>query len=291
MSYPSRSMHATMASVHREMAIALELAIEAGKEILGLYGSSLRVEQKGEEGPVTEADRRADALIREGLSHAFPSDAILSEEFPDDQSRLHERRLWLVDPLDGTQSFIDRIDEFAVMIGLALEGRGVLGVVHLPCEEITLVAAEGVDAFRVTTSGRREPLSLSPWTAEEDALRVVVSRQHAGSATRHVLEELHPSSVIRSGSVGRKAALVAIGRADLYLSLGRRSRHWDACAPEVVVRLAGGTFQDARGGAMVYNTPDTRNRHGLLAARRGLEKLAVKEILAAVDQPGKDSRT
>lgn len=230
---------------------------------------------------MTEADRFADNLIRERLHEAFPTDAILSEEFPDDLSRLAHERLWLVDPLDGTRQFVERIPEFAVMIGLAVRGEPRLGVVHLPAERLTYAAAVSDGAFEQRGDEAWRRLELPPWDGSTTGPVVTVSRFNATSRTRLAAEQLGARQVVVSGSVGRKAVLVASGRADAYLSLGRRSRHWDACAPEAIIRAAGGFFGQTTGERIAYNIENTRNERGLAACRPGLEERLVSAIAHA----------
>ena len=271
--------------MQRELEVAVELAHRAGVEILRSFGTAFPVEFKpGDEGPVTEADRGADRLIREGLSAAFPDDAILSEETPDDLTRLGTERLWLVDPLDGTRQFVEALPEFAVMIGLAIRGRPVLGVVHVPPERRTVFGAEGYGVDLLDLQGWR-PLAPLPEGVPPDRGPVVtLSRSHAGSRTREVARRLGASRIVASGSVGRKVMLLLTGEADLYVTLGRRSRHWDACAPDALMRLAGGVFTDVRGRAVSYNTEATTNRSGMLAARRALLERTVEAIAAVAPE-------
>lgn len=271
--------------MRRELEVAVELAHRAGAEILRAFGSDFAVEYKpGDEGPVTEADRRADQLIREGLAAAFPGDAILSEETPDDLGRLGAERLWLVDPLDGTRQFVDGIPEFAVMIGLAVRGRPQLGVIHLPPERCTIFGAEGHGIERIDRQGWRTLDPLPDGVAPGRGMVVTLSRSHAGSRTREVARRLGATRILASGSVGRKVVLVLTGEADLYVTLGRRSRHWDACAPDALMRLAGGAFTDVRGRPVSYNTEATTNRSGMLAARRALLGPTVEAIAAVVSE-------
>lgn len=258
-----------------ELTLAVRLARRAGDEVLRLFSGAVDVTEKpGGEGPVTVADRRSDALIREGLQSAFPGDAVLSEETPDDLARLSAERLWLVDPLDGTRQYVKGIEEFAVMIGLAVDGEPTVGVVHLPAERLTYAGIVGAGAFEENDrTGARRRLELAPWSATGAGPVVALSRFNASSRTWRVAEQLFPGHVVQSGSVGRKAMLVASGRADAYVTTGRRSRHWDACAPDAVVTAAGGSFRDGEGGRLSYNTRETRNDRGLFACRPGLEPL------------------
>jgi len=265
---------------------AIELARRAGRVILDVYSGAFDVEQKEDgAGPVTRADREADALIREGLARAFPGDAILSEETPDDLARLAARRLWLVDPLDGTEEFVRHEGEFAVMIGLAVDGEAVLGVIHLPLEERTVFAVRGRGAREVGPGGERE-LAIGRPVGTAGPV-VAISRSHAGPRTRRLVELLRPERVIRSGSVGRKAVLVARGEADVYVGLGRHSRHWDACAADAIVREAGGFFGNAFGEGLRYNTEETRNLRGLLAARQELVPAVVRAVRRALEEPAR----
>ncbi|MBO0799532.1 MAG: 3'(2'),5'-bisphosphate nucleotidase CysQ, partial [Blastocatellia bacterium] len=131
----------------KELEIAKALSREAGRILLDYYKNGAQVQWKGENDPVTAADRDANEMLVRELHRRFPHDAILSEEFPDDLSRLTNERVWLVDPMDGTKQFIEHIDEFAVMIGLAIEGEARLGVVYHPSLDRMYYADAGTGAF------------------------------------------------------------------------------------------------------------------------------------------------
>ncbi|MBV9211412.1 MAG: 3'(2'),5'-bisphosphate nucleotidase CysQ, partial [Acidobacteria bacterium] len=124
----------------RELSVALRLAREAGALILEGYDEPVRVERKIDADdyvePVTETDRAANELIVSGIHRAFPEDGILAEESVDTERRLGKRRVWMVDPLDGTNGFIARDGDFAVQIGLAVEGEPVAGVVYQPLPDV-----------------------------------------------------------------------------------------------------------------------------------------------------------
>ena len=119
----------------RELHIVTALAREAGAAILEQYKGPINIEQKNYDDdvePVTQADRIANELIVTRLKHEFPNDGILAEESVDTKRRLEKSRVWMVDPLDGTNGFIDGNGDFAVQIGLAENGQCVLGVVYQP---------------------------------------------------------------------------------------------------------------------------------------------------------------
>jgi len=123
-----------------ELAIAVDLARAAGAVLFEHYQSPFLVEQKinalDELEEVTAADREANELIVDRLRREFPEDGILAEESSDSEHRLAKERVWLIDPMDGTKNFIAHDDDFAVQIGLAVNGEAILGVVYQPARGI-----------------------------------------------------------------------------------------------------------------------------------------------------------
>src|SRR5919106_389186 len=150
-----------------ELHSACELARTAGAAILDLYEGPINVEQKRYDDdvePVTHADRLANELIVTGLKREFPNDGILAEESVDTKRRLEKSRVWMVDPLDGTNGFIDGNGDFAVQIGLAEEGQCVLGIVYQPLtgvlyravrDEGTWIERPNFDPERARVSDKR----------------------------------------------------------------------------------------------------------------------------------------
>ena len=113
-------------TLERELDLALRIAREAGAAILEFYRKPIEIEQKdsfSDREPVTQADRVANDLIVTTLEREFPNDGILAEESIDTAHRLDKRRVWMIDPLDGTNGFIDGNGDFAVQIGLATRGK------------------------------------------------------------------------------------------------------------------------------------------------------------------------
>src|SRR5215831_13421511 len=116
----------------RELEVATRVAREASELVRGFHGKKLRVDIKGGDEPVTEADHAASQLIVGRLGEAFPGDAVLSEELPDTGERLGKPRVWMVDPIDGTRDFVRGESGFVVMIGLVVDGRPAVGAVGHP---------------------------------------------------------------------------------------------------------------------------------------------------------------
>ena len=264
-----------------ELALACDLARQAGAVIMKHYDAGVAVDFKDGDtsNPVTDADRDANALIVDGLRRVFPDDAILAEESADTGPRRSNRRLWCVDPLDGTQEFIKRNGEFVVMIGLAVDGEARAGVVFHPTENALFWGAEGV-AQMEDPSGRH-PLAPSTVSDATEA-RLTISRSHRGATVDRVARALGTEHETPCGSVGLKASRVARGLAEVYVSTSDRTQEWDACAPEAILRAAGGLFTDGAGDPLRYNKKVTNTPRGMLATNGLLHARCadvVREIL------------
>src|SRR5215218_7016746 len=137
-------MEVTRGEFERELRVGVELARRAGEAALAYYGKPMRVEHKGEfDEPVTQADRAVNELIVRALREEFPEDGILAEESVDTDRRIGRERVWMIDPIDGTKGFIAGTGDFAVQIGLAVEGRACLGVLYAPATDVLYWAARG----------------------------------------------------------------------------------------------------------------------------------------------------
>lgn len=250
--------------MERELEVARRIAREAGQRILDLYRGQTEVQWKGVGDPVTAADRAANELIVAELRRAFPNDGILAEESPDNRDRLDRRRVWMVDPMDGTKQFIERIDEFAVMIGLAIEGEPQLGVVYQPPLDRLYYGATGVGAY-LEEKWSTKRLHV---TAVNDFSRMTValSRSHHSLTIDRICEHLGVGHRLKSGSVGLKFGLIAEGRAHLYLHVSAQTNQWDTCGPEAILKAAGGTITDLNGEQLRYNRSEIRNLNGIVAS-------------------------
>lgn len=265
----------------RELHIACQLARRAGQAIMQHYAHDFDVEYKdrGASDPVTQADKDANALIVEGLAKAFPDDGILAEESPDSQRRASCKRLWCVDPLDGTREFVDRNGMFVVMIGLAVEGEARLGVVYQPTEDALYWGAGRTAALE--KAGAQHALAPSRVARTQEAT-IVVSRSHRSDSIAQLIDTMEIPREESWGSVGLKVAQVASGRADIYISTSNRTQEWDACGPEAILRAAGGRMTDVLGDPLRYNKENVNTPRGMLATNGALhgECVAALELLA-----------
>ena len=265
----------------QEIKVAVNLARSAGEAILAKYGKPLRVEQKSRDNdvePVTQADRIANELIVNGLKSQFPSDGILAEESVDTERRLSKSRVWMVDPLDGTNGFIDGNGDFAVQIGLVEDGECVAAVVYLPLTDVLYRAVLGSGTWIERPDLEPEKAAVSDRRTFAE-MRLAASRSHRSSRMNKVVQRFGFREEVQRGSVGIKVGLLVEEQCDLYIHLSGRTKQWDTCAPQLVLTEAGGRLTDLFGRPLNYNVPDVNNRNGLVASN-GVSHDLVIETLA-----------
>jgi 3'(2'), 5'-bisphosphate nucleotidase len=265
------------ADYRRELEAALDIAGQAAKLVLRHRAAGLIVDSKPGDEPVTDADHAANTLIVDHLRATFPADVVLSEEIPDDRSRLGQARVWMVDPIDGTRDFILGDTGFAVMIGLCVDGRPHLGVVVQPTTDKVYGGVVGQGAWLSTGGGARVPMHTST-LAQPPGIRLVASKSHRTPRVDAVKAALRITDEINIGSVGLKIGLVAEATRDLYVYTGGRTKIWDTCGPEAILVAAGGRVSDLDGRALSYDGEDLYNRRGIIASNGALHDLVVGTI-------------
>jgi myo-inositol-1(or 4)-monophosphatase len=254
-----------------ELETAERAAREAGAIIMGYFGKDYVIEQKSKNNPVTTADLEANKKIQEILLGRYPDDGWLSEESKDDLNRLKTPRVWVIDPIDGTKEFIEKIPQFAVSIGLVVAGRTTVGVVYNPAQEKFYKAAKGLGA---TLNGR--PIHVST-RAKVEGASLVVSRSEPRKRFQPFAELCNVQPV---GSIAFRLALVAGGEGDGMLTF-RALHEWDVCGGVAIVEEAGGIVIDGQGNDVVFNRQDSLCR-GLVASNptlgRTLHGMLVKSL-------------
>jgi 3'(2'), 5'-bisphosphate nucleotidase len=267
--------------MERELAIAKQLALDAGSILMSHYRQAGTIDWKAPGDPVTAADREANALIVSGLAREFPKHAILSKEEPDNLSRLDESHVWMVDPMDGTREFIEHRGEFAVQIGLVSDGSPVLGVVYQPTTRKLYYAARGMGAF-LQTSGPPVPLHVSGESTASH-LTIAVSRSGHSRRVEAIRERLRIGKTLPLGSVGLKVGAICEGLAHLYIHAGNRTHLWDTCGPEAILLEAGGRMTDIFSLPLQYRSRELRNPDGLIASNAAIHDRAVQVTQSVVE--------
>jgi 3'(2'), 5'-bisphosphate nucleotidase len=171
----------------------------------------------------------------------------------------------MVDPLDGTNGFIDGNGDFAVQIGLAVGGEPVLGVVYQPAVDVLYRAVQGHATW--VQHGQNPPTRAHVSDQRNlPAMRLAASRSHRSPRMDRVVKSFGVKEEIRRGSVGIKVGLIVEQQSDMYVHLSSRTKQWDTCAPQVILHEAGGRLTDLFGQPLLYNSREVQNRNGLVAS-------------------------
>jgi myo-inositol-1(or 4)-monophosphatase len=245
----------------RDLTLLIDAARRAGEIASGFFGGELGTTHKpGGAGPVTEADLAVNRMLEDVLRSARPDYGWLSEETEDDAARLGAERVFIVDPLDGTRSFIEGGRTWAHSLAVAERGRVVAGVILLPLRERLFAAQAGggatLNGDAIRASGRAD-LAGATVLAARPALEPAFWRDGVPAVERHY----RPSLAYRLG-------LVAQGRYDAMLTL-RDSWEWDIAAGDLILREAGAVISDRHGGALQFNNPHPQVA-GVVAAAPGV---------------------
>lgn len=215
--------------------LAAHLADVAGRILVNVRESGLfSAKALGKAG-----DQTANQFLCHALREVRPDDGLLSEEEKDNAERLAKSRVWIVDPVDGTREYGEARADWAVHVGMAVDGQPVIGAVALP----------GLDGGTVLRSD--QPVAVPP---APDTLRMVVSRTRPAKEAVAVAERLG-AELVPMGSAGAKAMAVILGQADIYLHSGGQYE-WDSMAPVAVAAAHGLHCSRINGSPLLYNQAD-----------------------------------
>jgi 3'(2'), 5'-bisphosphate nucleotidase len=238
--------------------LAIHLAEVAGRILLEVRASGIF---EGKSLGVA-GDQTANQFLVHALRQQRPDDGLLSEESKDTEERLSKSRVWIVDPVDGTREYGEERADWAVHVGLAVDGAPVLGAVALP------------GAGKVLST--HAPLAVPP---APEVLRMVVSRTRPAKEATEIAERLG-AELVPMGSAGAKAMAIVLGDADIYLHSGGQYE-WDSCAPAAVALAHGLHCSRIDGSPLVYNQADTY-MPDLLICRKEHADLVLSQVAALV---------
>jgi len=248
------------------LAQVVELAKTAGETARGYFAQvrvgrrdNLNVRKKNDQSLLSEADTSLDVYIRRGLASMAPDVPIISEEAaaPDYAERRHWRRLWLVDPLDGTKHFLAGIPDYTINIALVEDGQPVLGVIYAPSRGRCYLGLAGNGAWMQLDRRSGTDRLLNCARRQSQWLDVMVSHGIPGARLRNFLAQ-HPSWQLYALGSSLKSCWIAQGLADVYPRFGDTCE-WDTAAAQVILTEAGGGIFDKQGKALEYNKPDLLN--------------------------------
>jgi 3'(2'), 5'-bisphosphate nucleotidase len=258
------------------LSVAILAALAAGKEILGVYDTNFSIEIKGDDSPLTQADKNANEVINGFLLKTeIP---IISEENRqlDYSERKEWSSCWIVDPLDGTKEFIKRNGEFTVNIALVENGNPILGVIYVPVsKELYFTAADGKTSKKIIVAS--EEISIEEIFENAKAIypskitsevKIVGSRSHLNEETKAFISEIEKDTKVEIVSKGSslKFCLIAEGLAHLYPRFAP-TMEWDTAAGHAICKAVGVSVIDqTTGNAMQYNKPNLLNNYFVVKA-------------------------
>lgn len=223
-----------------ELEIAVAAARNAGQFTLKYFDKpTTRVEIKSDLSPVTEADKGAEQIIREALVKAFPNDSLLGEEWGHEVK--DAGRCWIIDPIDGTRSFIRGVAQYGVMIGLEVDGRMELGVIYFPALDELYTGVRGGEATRDGSQ-----ISCSEIDSLSDSLYLFTDPRYLQERGEHPVENwMDDAGLLRTWGDCYGHMLVASGRAEIMVD--SIMSPWDCAAVIPIVTAAGGKCFDFQG--------------------------------------------
>jgi 3'(2'), 5'-bisphosphate nucleotidase len=259
----------------QNLTVAIQAAIDAGEAIMDVYATNFDIEIKGDESPLTQADKNANQVINSYLlKTGIP---IISEE--NKQLDFEERKAWdtcwIVDPLDGTKEFIKRNGEFTVNIALVTNGNPILGVIYIPVSKtLYFTGADRSSSYKIVLGEEKvtddyifaNATEIIPASTEDAVIKIVGSRSHLNDATTNFISEIEKSNKVEIVSKGSslKFCLVAEGQAHLYPRYAP-TMEWDTAAGQAICQVAGvKVIDNTTQQALRYNKENLLNPYFLV---------------------------
>ena len=247
--------------MERELALLVDAVRKAGAKVRELVRDGFEVQTKPDRSPVTTVDLEVNRILHEMQRREFPQDGWLSEESPDDSARLTNRRVWIVDPIDGTKALVNRIPDFCISIALIERGAPILAAILNPSTDELFTAVHGGGLF---LNGTR----VSPSLVQDGNPVIMVSPWELRSGRWAMLARTTQCRPMYS--IANALALVAAGRVQSALTI-EPENEWDLAAGVLLVEESGGVISDADGKPFVFNQPTPKFR-GVIAVAATADK-------------------
>lgn len=256
----------------------IEIAKEAGVICMDCRKQGLKVNTKRSAFDfVTSADKKSEEYITQRLKEEFPDYSILTEETKE-LIGTNKKKMWMVDPLDGTKDFKEGGDGFSVMIGLCIDGKPELGVVYAPARNNTLLYAErGKGAF-VECNGKTSKLRVNTESSLAN-VRLITRIMHGEArAGDRLIDFFEVKEKIPDSSVGLKLWRIASGSAEVHIQPDPFASKWDTCAPQIILEEAGGKITDLYGNELDYQQKGSAWLNGFVATNKILHDAVLNKI-------------
>ena len=253
-----------------ELGVLTDAMRIAGAEVLRLGASGFETHTKPDQSPVTSADLAVNHILRSHLLTRFPQDGWLSEESPDDATRLQKARVWVIDPIDGTKAFMRGEPEFCISVALVEEGRPVVAAIFNPSTD---------ELFSATRGGglhlNHEPVAQQELRKDQPPVLAVSPWEHHLGRFK-LLEAQVASRPMRS--IAWALALVASGRIHAVATF-EPENEWDVAAGALLIDEAGGAMHDGDGQALGFNRPEPRHQ-GIIATHSSCPERVARQLRA-----------
>ena len=258
----------------KELEEAIKAAKRAEIKIKEIYKTDFTVEIKGDDSPVTLADKTADAMIREDLAKKFPDYGFLTEESVDTKERLKKKAIWIIDPVDGTKEFVSRNGQFTTNIALAVDHEIVVGVINVPMLDVLYFAVKGQGAYRLDKDGTRTPIHCSNRVSGLKTVRSISFFNDKEKAFYEKYKDRFEGEATPIGAAN-KFCVIAQGDYDFFYRMSSGTKEWDVAAGDLLIQEAGGAMVQPNGVPFRYNREDVYNREGYIIANMA-ENLILK---------------
>lgn len=224
---------------------------QAGELALVYFKKEKKTWRKADRSPVSEADIAINELVTKGFVKLFPDDEVIGEESLMRRTIEPNKRVWLIDPIDGTKDFIEGTAEWSIMLGLLDGGKPSVGFVYDPVHQRLAYAKKGDGAFIIEGSGKPQKMQVSS-CADIAKACLIESHNHPDKMSSKIRTLLTNKDSRKMGSLGLKLLEIARGKADLYINSSGACGAWDICGPQLILEEAGGTVLQFSGAEMSY---------------------------------------
>lgn len=235
----------------------LSLTKKASDAIMEIYNSNTTVvEYKSDNSPLTQADKASHEIIVKGLKELFPDIPVVSEEGSRDENQelVKQPRFWLVDPIDGTQDFVNRTGDFCIAIGLIEDNKPSFGFVVAPTFDTVYYGGPEIGSFKKI--GNNEPQTIRVKDLGRHV--IAISRSHVVEATeKYIADHYNDFETRKLGSMLKQVKL-ADGEVDVYPAIDQPLHLWDAAAGNAIIEGAGGFMTKPDGSPLDYSRPDLK---------------------------------
>jgi histidinol-phosphatase len=246
------------AELRNLLGFAQEIAWQAGRSTLGYFQRELSVDVKADASPVTVADREAEQILRRAIAERFPDHGVQGEELGEDRRGSSHR--WILDPIDGTRSFVKGVPLYATLVGLEIDGAMAVGVAYFPGLDEMVAAATGLGC---SWNGR--PARVSRVSRLDEALLVYTDVGEIAAERPGAWDRLRAATRLQRGFADAYGGcMVATGRAEL--AVDGIMKPWDCAALMPIVKEAGGTFTDWNGQVTISGGNGVSTNGALLEA-------------------------